>query len=248
MSDFDLNTVKRLAEMTGASMPDCERALEQCNGDIEKARELLKKQGKVTAVDIDAKTVMRLREVTGAPMMDCKQALKENGGDSEKAKEWLRKKGKQVAEKAAGREIKEGLVFAYQHHNGKVGVLVEIACETDFVAKNEDFRAFCKGVALTVAAYSPPFLNRTTVPADAVAKERQIVLEMTAESMKGKPQAVIDKAVEGRLEKFFAEKCLMEKQYVPDDSKTVEQMRTELVGKIGENIQVRRFVRMELGG
>lgn len=247
MSDFDLNTVKRLSEMTGASMADCEAALETTNGDIGPARELLKKQGKVTAAEIDAKTVMKLREVTGAPMMDCKQALKECSGDTEKAKEWLRKKGKQVADKAAGREIKEGLVYGYQHHNGKVGVLVEIACETDFVAKNDDFKAFCKGVALTIAAYSPAFLNRESVSAEALAKERQIVTEMTAETMKGKPQAVIDKAVEGRLDKFFAEKCLMEKPYVPDDSKTVEQVRTELVGKIGENIQVRRFVRMELG-
>jgi elongation factor Ts len=247
MSDFDLNTVKRLHEMTGASMDDSEKALEQTNGDIEKARELLKKQGKATAAEIDAKTVMRLREVTGAPMMDCKQALKECAGDTEKAKEWLRKKGKQVADKAASREIKEGLVYGYQHHNGKVGVLVEVACETDFVAKNEDFQAFCRGVALTVAAYSPAYLNPQSVPAEAVAKERQIVAEMAADSMKGKPQAVIDKAVEGRMEKFFAEKCLMGKQYVPDDQKTVEQMRTELVGKIGENIQVRRFVRMALG-
>jgi elongation factor Ts len=248
MSDFDLNTVKRLHEMTGASMADSEQALEQCNGDIEKARALLKQQGKVTAAEIDAKTVMKLREVTGAPMMDCKQALKESSGDPEKAKEWLRKKGKQVADKAAAREVKEGLVYAYQHHNGKVAVLVEVACETDFVAKNEDFKAFCRGVALTVTAYSPPYLNRESVPAEALAKERAIVLEMAAESMKGKPQAVIDKAVEGRMEKFFAEKCLMLKQYVPDETKTVEQMRTELVGKIGENIQVRRFVRMELGG
>ena len=198
--------------------------------------------------EIDAKTVMRLREMTGAPMMDCKAALKETGGDMEKAKDVLRKKGKQLADKAAGREVKEGLVYAYQHHNGKLGVLVEVACETDFVAKNEDFKAFCRGVALTVAAYSPAFLNRESVPADAIAKEKQIVAEMAAESMKGKPQAVIDKAVEGRLDKFYAEKCLMEKQYVPDDSKTVEQVRTELVGKIGENIQVRRFVRMDLGG
>ncbi|MFN6146722.1 MAG: translation elongation factor Ts [Planctomycetota bacterium] len=198
--------------------------------------------------EIDAKTVMRLREMTGAPMMDCKAALKETGGDMEKAKDVLRKKGKQLADKAAGREVKEGLVYAYQHHNGKLGVLVEVACETDFVAKNEDFKAFCRGVALTVAAYSPAFLNRESVPADAIAKEKQIVAEMAAESMKGKPQAVIDKAVEGRLDKFYAEKCLMEKQYVPDDTKTVEQMRTELVGKIGENILVRRFVRLELGG
>lgn len=199
-------------------------------------------------MEIDAKTVMRLREMTGAPMMDCKHALKEAGADFEKAKEILRKKGKQLADKAAGREVKEGLVFAYAHHNGKLGVLVEIACETDFVAKNEDFKAFCRGVALTVAAYSPAFLDRQSVPEEALANERRIVTEMAVESMRGKPQAVIDKAVEGRLDKFFAEKCLMEKQYVPDDTKTVEQARTELVGKIGENIQVRRFVRMELGG
>ena len=247
MTDFDLNTVKRLHEMTGASMADCEQALEQSNGDMEKARGLLKQQGKVTAAEVDAKTVMRLREVTGAPMMDCKQALKECAGDTDKAREWLRKKGKQLADKASAREVKEGLVYAYQHHNGKLAVLVEVACETDFVAKNEDFKAFCRGVALTVAAYSPAFLDKAGVPAEAIENEKRIVTEMAAESMKGKPQQVIDKAVEGRLEKFFADKCLMSKQYVPDESKTVEQMRTELVGKIGENIQVRRFVRLELG-
>lgn len=197
--------------------------------------------------EIDAKTVMKLREMTGAPMMDCKAALKEAGGDMDKAKDVLRKKGKQVADKASSREVKEGLVHAYVHHNGKVGVLVEVVCETDFVARNEDFKAFCKGVALTVAAYSPLFLDRQAVDPAALEKERQIVLEMTNESMKGKPQAVIEKAVDGRMDKYFAEKCLMEKQYVPDDTKTVEQTRAELVGRIGENIQVRRFVRMELG-
>lgn len=198
--------------------------------------------------EIDAKSVMRLREMTGAPMMDCKAALKETSGDFDKAKDVLRKKGKQVADKAAGREVKEGLVFSYTHHNGKVGVLVEVVCETDFVARNEDFKAFCKGVALSVTAFSPLWLNRESVSPEAIAKERAIVLEMTNESMKGKPAAVIEKAVDGRMDKFFAEKCLMEKPYVPDDSKTVEQMRTELVAKIGENIQVRRFARLELGG
>lgn len=198
--------------------------------------------------EIDAKTVMRLREMTGAPMMDCKAALKESSGDFDKAKDILRKKGKQLADKASGREVKEGLVYAYQHHNGKLAVLVEVACETDFVAKNEDFKAFCRGVALTVAAYAPAFLNKDSVSPEALANEKRIVTEMAAESMKGKPQAVIDKAVEGRMEKFFAEKCLMDKPYVPDDTKTVEQVRTELIGKIGENIQVRRFTRMELGG
>ena len=198
--------------------------------------------------EIDAKMVMRLREMTGAPMMDCKAALKETGGDMDKAKDVLRKKGKQVADKASSRDVKEGLVYAYQHHSGKLGVVVEVVCERDFVARNEDFKAFCRGVALTAAAYSPIFLNRESVTAEAIAKEKAIVTEMANESMKGKPQSVIDKAIDGRLDKFYAEKCLMEKQYVPDDSKTVEQVRTELVRQIGENIQVRRFFRVELGG
>ncbi|MBL8725480.1 MAG: elongation factor Ts [Planctomycetes bacterium] len=204
--------------------------------------------------EIDAKTVMRLREMTGAPMMDCKQALKEAGGDTEKAKDVLRKKGKQLADKASSREVKEGKLFSYVHHNGKLAVLVEIVCETDFVAKNEEFNAFGKGLCFTVAASNPPvaFLNRDAVDPAAVAKEREIVLAQSQETMKGKPQQVIDKAVEGRMEKFFAEKCLMETAYVDPSGqgelRTVEQRRTELVGKIGENIQVRRFVRMELGG
>ena len=204
--------------------------------------------------EIDAKTVMRLREMTGAPMMDCKAALKETGGDIDKAKDVLRKKGKQVADKAAGREVKEGKLFSYVHHNGKLAVLVEIVCETDFVAKNEEFNAFGKGVCFTVAASSPPviFLNRDNVDAAAVEKERAFVTEQSNESMKGKPQNVIDKAIEGRMEKYFAERCLMEAPYVDPagqgEPRSVEQVRTELVGKIGENIQVRRFVRMELGG
>ena len=197
---------------------------------------------------IDAKTVKTLRDMTGAPMMDCKSALAESAGDLDKAKEILRKRGKQVADKAAGRDVKEGLVYGYTHHNGKLGVMVEIVCETDFVARNEDFQAFCRGVALTVAAYAPPYLDRGSVPAADIDNERRIVTEMTRESMKGRPADVIDKAVTGRLDKWFAEKCLMEKAYVPDDSRSVEQVRTELVGKIGENIQVRRFLRMELGG
>ncbi|MFK7738965.1 MAG: translation elongation factor Ts [Planctomycetota bacterium] len=196
---------------------------------------------------IDAKTVKQLRDLTGAPMMDCKSALSETGGDIAKAKEVLRKRGKQVADKASDREVSEGLVYGYTHHNGKLGVLVEIVCETDFVAMNEDFKAFCHGVAMTVAAYSPPYLDKSSVPAEAIAEEQRIVTEMTKESMAGKPDNVIEKAVTGRMEKWFGEHTLMAKQYVPDDSKTVEQVRTELVGKIGENIQVRRFHRMELG-
>ncbi|MCB9887507.1 MAG: translation elongation factor Ts [Planctomycetes bacterium] len=197
--------------------------------------------------DITAQMVRQLREMTGAPMMDCKSALIETGGDMDKAKEVLRKRGKQVADKAAGRDVKEGLIYSYTHHNGKIAVLVEVVCETDFVAMNTDFKAFCHGVALTACAYAPDWLNRESVSAEAVANERRIVTEMAQENMKGKPENVVEKAVEGRMDKWFAEKCLMEKPYVPDDSKSVEQARTELVGKIGENIMVRRFVRLELG-
>jgi elongation factor Ts len=204
--------------------------------------------------EIDAKMVARLREMTGAPMMDCKVALKETSGDMDKAKDVLRKKGKQVADKASGREVKEGKLFSYVHHNGRLAVLVEIVCETDFVAKNEEFNAFGKGVCFTVAASNPPvtFLNRDSFDPALVQKERDFVTSQAAEQMKGKPQQVIDKAVEGRMEKFFAERCLMETGYVDPtgqgEPRSVEQRRTELVGKIGENIQIRRFVRWELGG
>ena len=197
---------------------------------------------------IDAKTVKQLRDMTGAPMMDCKSALTEAGGDVEAARTVLRKRGQQVASNAAGRQVSEGVIYGYSHHNGKVGVMVEIVCETDFVAMNEDFKAFCHGVALSVTAFNPAYLDKDAVPAEAVEKERAIVTEMTLESMKGKPENVIEKAVTGRMAKWYGEQTLMDKPYVPDDSKTVEQMRTELVGKIGENIQVRRFMRMELGG
>lgn len=254
MIDFDANTVKRLHEMTGAGLEDCEKALEACNGDMEKSRDWLRKQGKVSGAEIDAKTVMRLREMTGAPMMDCKAALRETNGDTEKAKEWLRKRGKQIADKAATREVKEGKFFSYVHHNGKLAVLAEIVCETDFVAMNAEFNAFGKGVCFTIAASNPPvtFLSREQVDPALVAKEREIVLAQAMMTMKGKPQQVVDKAVEGRMEKFFAEKCLMETAYVDPtgqgDAQSVEQKRAVLVGKIGENIKVRRFVRMDLGG
>lgn len=202
--------------------------------------------------EIDAKTVARLREMTGAPMMDCKAALKESAGDFEKAKDVLRKKGKQLADKAAGREVKEGKMFSYVHHNGKLAVLAEIVCETDFVARNEEFNSFGKGVCFTVAASNPRFVSREEVDPAAVEKEKAFVLDQTLTTMKGKPQAVIDKAVEGRMEKFFAEKCLLEMTYVDPtgsgDTRTVEQRRADLVGKIGENIKVRRFVRLDLGG
>ncbi|MCA8953684.1 MAG: translation elongation factor Ts [Planctomycetes bacterium] len=201
---------------------------------------------------IDAKTVMKLRQMTGAPMMDCKAALQETGGDMDKAKDVLRKKGMASAAKASDREVKEGKLFSYVHHNGKVGVMVEIVCETDFVAMNEEFNAFGKGLCLTIVAFSPEFLDREAVDPAAVEKERAFVLEQTREGMAGKPADVIEKAVEGRMRKFFEEKCLTEVGYInpldQNDTRKVEQVRQELVGKIGENIQIRRFHRMELGG
>ncbi len=197
--------------------------------------------------EIDAKTVMELRRQTGAPMMDCKAALKECGGDFDKSKDWLRKRGKQMADKAASRDVAEGAVFSYVHHNGKIGVLVEIACETDFVARNEEFQAFGKGVCMTICAYTPLFLDRNSLDQAVVEKERNFQLEQAREQMKGKPQEMVDKAVEGRMDKWLATKCLMDMPYVLDDSKTVEQVRATLVGKIGENLVVRRFHRLELG-
>lgn len=197
---------------------------------------------------IDAKTVMELRKMTGAPMMECKAALRATDGDMEKAVDVLRKQGLQAADKRAGRAATEGQVFSYLHHNGKLGVLVEVACETDFVARNEEFRAFGKGVCLTVAAFRPQWLRAEDVDEEVLKKERDFFRAQTEESMKGRPAEIVEKAVEGRLRKWLAERTLLDMPYVPDDSKTVEEVRKELVAKIGENIQVRRFVCMELGG
>ena len=195
---------------------------------------------------ISASDVKALRDATGAGMMDCKKALSEAEGDVEKAMEILRASGLAKAGKRAGRETSEGAVV-FSAQSGK-GALIELGCETDFVAMNEDFKAFCHGVAMTVAAFNPKYLDQDAIPAEDVEKERAIVTDMTKESMAGKPDNVIEKAVTGRMDKWFGEHTLMAKPYVPDDSKTVEQMRTDLVAKIGENIQVRRFFRMELGG
>ena len=198
-------------------------------------------------VTIDAKTVMALRQQTGAPMMDCKKALQEAEGNEEKAFEILRKKGLQSADKKADREVNEGLIFNYMHHDGKLGVLAEIACETDFVARNEDFQEFGNNLCLHIAAMSPRFLDRESVSSEDIEKERSFQLEKAREQMAGKPEEVVEKAVEGRMNKFFGEACLMDQPWVKDDSQTVEEVRKALVGHIGENIQVRRFVRIKLG-
>ncbi len=193
---------------------------------------------------ISAQQVRELRDLSGAPMMDCKKALTENGGDITAATDWLRKKGVQTAAKKAGREAKEGLVHAYLHHNGRVGVLLEVNCETDFVAKTDDFRNFCNDISLHIASMSPRFLVPEDVPADVIAKEREILGEQIDKS---KPEEIQNKILDGRMQKFFAEHCLMAQSFVKDDSKTVEQFRTETVGKLGENIKVRRFVRFDVG-
>lgn len=197
--------------------------------------------------EIDAKTVMALRKKTGAPMMDCKAALQEAAGDMEKAVEILRKKGLKAADARGDREATEGQVFSYVHHNGKLGVLVEVGCETDFVARNEEFQELGRNCCLHVAAMRPRYLSREQVDAAAIEKEQRILTEQAAEQMKGRPAEVVQKAVEGRMQKFFAEQCLLEQQWVKDDSKTVAEVVKELAGKIGENIQVRRFAMLELG-
>lgn len=198
-------------------------------------------------MSVTAAQVKELRVKTGAGMMDCKKALTEAGGDFEKAVEQLRKAGLAATNKKAGRIATEGLVGSYIHGNGKIGVMVEINCETDFVARNEDFQQFVKDVAMHVAAMNPQFLDRDSVPADTVTKEKEILAAQIADE--GKPANIVEKIVEGRIGKFFAENCLMEQVFVKDtgDKKTLEAIQTDLIAKIGEKISVRRFVRFELG-
>jgi elongation factor Ts len=196
-------------------------------------------------MQISAQMVKELRERTGAGMMDCKAALAETGGDMEKAVDVLRKKGLAAAAKKAGRVAAEGLVASYIHAGGKIGVLVEVNCETDFVARTERFQELVKDVAMHVAAADPRFVRREEVPADVLERERAIFRDQAAAS--GKPAAVIERIVEGKVDKFYAESCLLEQAFVKNPDLTVGQMVTEAVAKIGENIQVRRFVRYKLG-
>lgn len=193
---------------------------------------------------VTASQVRELREMSGAPMMDCKKALTESGGDLEKAGEWLRKKGIAKAAKKADREASEGLVSSYIHHNGRVGVLLEVNCETDFVSATDDFKQFCRDVSLHIASMKPICVGRDEVPAELVDKEREI---LKAQIDTSKPEEIQQKMIDGRLNKFFAEQCLLEQPYVKDDKKSVEQFRAETVGKLGENIQIRRFARFEIG-
>jgi len=188
--------------------------------------------------------VKELREKTGAGMMDCKKALSETAGDFAKAEEWLRKQGITGAAKKAGRAVAEGLVGTYVH-NGKVGVLVEVNCETDFVARNDDFQGLVKELALQIAAAAPQYVRREEVPADVLEKEKDI--ERTKLREQKKPEAMIEKILTGKMEKYFELACLLDQPWVKDDKKKVHQLITEAVAKIGENISVRRFARFVVG-
>ena len=196
-------------------------------------------------MEITAKLVKALRDKTNAGMMDCKQALKETDGDLDKAVDYLREKGILTARKRAGRATREGVVHAYIHGGGKLGVLVEVNCETDFVAKNDQFQEFAHNVAMQVAAANPVCLDRESVPAELLEKERAIYKAQALEM--GKPENVVDKIVDGRLKKFYSEICLMEQPYVKDPDLTIQDLLNETVAKIGENINVRRFARFQLG-
>ncbi len=196
--------------------------------------------------EISANLVKELREKTGSGIMDCKQALKENNGDIEKALDYLRKKGLATAQKRSGRDAKEGVVQSYIHMGGKIGVLVEVNCETDFVAKNEDFLEFAKNVAMHIAAAAPMGLGPEEIPESVVAREREVYRERALEQ--GKPANIVDKIVEGQIEKFYKDSCLLSQPYIKDPKMTISDLLTDAIGKIGENIKIRRFARFQLGG
>lgn len=196
--------------------------------------------------EISAKAVKELRDKTGAGMMDCKKALQENDGNLEKAAEWLRKKGIASADKKAGKVAAEGLVDSYIHIGGRIGVLVEVNCQTDFVARNEDFKILVKDIAKQIAAYSNvEYVRVSDIPAAIVEKETSI--EMGKDDLAGKPDNIKEKIVQGRIDKRLKEMCLLDQPYIKDSTITVEELVKQHVAKLGENIQVRRFVRFTLG-
>ena len=195
--------------------------------------------------DISAAAVKELRERTGAGMMDCKKALVECNGDMEKAIDFLREKGLAAAAKKEGRIAAEGLVESYIHGGGRIGVLVEVNCETDFVARNEDFKQFVKDIAMQIAAAKPLYINKDDVPADVLEHEKQILRAQALNE--GKPEKIVDKMVEGRIEKFYKEVCLMEQPFIRDPDVFIKDLVVQKIAAIGENIVIRRFARFELG-
>ena len=189
--------------------------------------------------------VKTLRERTGAGMMDCKQALEEAGGDLERAVQLLRERGAALAAKKATREAREGLIGSYVHAGGRIGVLVEVNCETDFVARTPDFQELVKDLAMQIAWSNPTYLRREEVPESVLEQEREVYRNQARQS--GKPEAVIDRIVSGKLEKFFQEHCLLEQPFIKDNAITVGERIQQAIAKLGENIVVRRFVRYQLG-
>jgi elongation factor Ts len=207
-----------------------------------KRREISRRSPKL---EISASLVKELRDKTGVGVMDCKKALKECNGDINQAIDYLRKKGISTAKKRGGRVTSEGQVQSYIHAGGKIGVLVEVNCETDFTGKTEDFSDFVKNVAMQIAATNPISIDREGIPSDILEKEREIYATQARES--GKPEKIIDKIVEGKLKKFYAEACLLEQDYVKNPDITVQDLLHEMMAKTGENIAVKRFVRFQLG-
>ncbi len=196
-------------------------------------------------MSVSTADIAKLRAQTGAGMLDCKKALDENNGDFEKAVTYLRKKGVAKAAKRAGKIAAEGTVSSYIHAGGKIGVLVEVNSETDFVARNEQFTSLVADIAMHIAAAAPSYLNREDVPAEEVEKENDVYREQL--KAEGKPEEMIEKILEGKIGKFFGEICLLEQKFIKDEDKTIEQLLTEKTGEIGEKITIRRFARFELG-
>ena len=194
---------------------------------------------------VSASLVKELREKTGAGIMDCKQALSECDGDMNKALDFLRKKGLATAQKRAGRATHEGVIQSYIHMGGKIGVLVEVNCETDFVAKTDTFQEFSKNIAMQIAAANPVGITPEDVPAEIIEKEKEIYRAQALET--GKPQQVVDKIAEGKLNKFFKDSCLMNQQFIRDPNMTIEDLLNETVAKTGEKISIKRFARFQIG-
>ena len=199
----------------------------------------------IIMAEISATIVKQLREKTGAGMMDCKEALAACGADMDKAVDFLRKKGLATAQKRAGRAMSQGIVEAYIHFGGKIGVMVEVNCETDFVAKTDDFKEFARNIAMHIAATAPLGIKAEDVPQDVIEREKEIYRAQALES--GKPEKMLDKIAEGKLAKFFKDSCLLDQQYVKDPNKTISDYLNEVIAKTGENITIRRFVRYQLG-
>ena len=196
-------------------------------------------------MEVSASMVKDLREKTGAGMMDCKKALSETGGDFQKAVDYLRQKGLATAAKRAGRIASEGRIGSYIHAGGKIGVMVEVNCETDFVAKTDDFQVFAKDLAMHIAASNPSYVRREEVPREVLEREKEIYRAQARDAKK--PEKIMDKIVDGKLEKFYGEVCLLEQPFVKDPDITIQDLLNGFIGKVGEKVEIRRFTRFQVG-